>query len=337
PRPRQLRPARHEQRPTGRNARRPAPRRRRMPGPVDARRGPRRAPELPRHLERPAGPDALRRALPGRHRRPRNARGAGRAVAARHRGEAGSGAREPAGRRRRLLARLRRGGGARRGRRARVGRSHRPNRHRRDGAARAGGRARPSRGGAPSRRAGEAVMRMRRLRRGVGTSTAVFALGTALLAPTVLTSSASWTDVEYDAGNLGALDCAPERLGTSTAAGTLLGGTLLGLDLGTLAEVRGLRVSDTGAGAMPDPASASVVPDSDAQAYQNPLVVSAAFDAINLELGELLHLPLETQLGVAGQYGRASADASSAGAAGTITQGGGIDLAAMSAPPDERP
>lgn len=180
-------------------------------------------------------------------------------------------------------------------------------------------------------------MRMRRLRRGVGTSTAVFALGTALLAPTVLTSSASWTDVEYDAGNLGALDCAPERLGTSTAAGTLLGGTLLGLDLGTLAEVRGLRVSDTGAGAMPDPASASVVPDSDAQAYQNPLVVSAAFDAINLELGELLHLPLETQLGVAGQYGRASADASSAGAAGTITQGGGIDLAAMSAPPDERP
>lgn len=180
-------------------------------------------------------------------------------------------------------------------------------------------------------------MRMRGIRRRFGTSGAVLALGAALVAPTVLTSSASWTDIEYGEGALGALDCRLERLGTSTASATLLGGSLLGLDLGTVAEVKGLRVSDTGGGAVPVPGSATVVPDSDGQAFQNPLVVAAAFDAINLDLGGLLKLPLETQLGVAGQYGRASPDAGSASATGTITQGGVIDLAAVSAPPEERP
>ncbi len=178
---------------------------------------------------------------------------------------------------------------------------------------------------------------MRRTPRRLAASTAVLALGAGLVVSTTVPSSAAWTDVEYDRTDLTALDCTLENLGTSTASGTVMGGTLLGLDLGTVSEVRGLRVTDDGTGASADPDSATEVPASGGDAYQNPLVASAAFGAINLDLGEVLRVPLATEAGAYGQYARASDDASSAAASGSITQGGGIDFDAISAPPEERP
>jgi hypothetical protein len=175
------------------------------------------------------------------------------------------------------------------------------------------------------------------IRRRLAAFPAVLAFGAVLIASTVTSSAASWTDAEYDLADVSALDCAAGVSGTSTGSGTLLGGTLLGLDLGAVAEVRGITVSDTGAGAAADPASSTEVPGSDGDAFQNPLVVSAAFGAIGLDLGDVLRVPVSTQLGAYGQYARASGDASSAGAAGTITQGGGVDFDAVSAPPEERP
>jgi hypothetical protein len=178
---------------------------------------------------------------------------------------------------------------------------------------------------------------MRRLPRRLAASTAALAFGAVLVVSTTVPSSAAWTDVEYDRADVATLDCTLENLGTSTASGTVMGGTLLDLDLGTVAEVRGLRVHDDGAGAIPDPDSATEVPASGGDAFQNPFVASAAFGAINLDLGEVLRVPLATEAGAYGQYARASGDASSAAASGTITQGGGIDFDAISAPPEERP
>lgn len=178
---------------------------------------------------------------------------------------------------------------------------------------------------------------MRRTSRHVAAGGAALAFGAVLVVAATVPSSAAWVDREYERGDVAALDCTLENLGTSTASGTVLGGTLLGLDLGTVAEVSGLRVTDDGAGATPDPSTATEVPASDGDAFQNPLVVSAAFDAINLDLGEVLRVPLATEAGAYGQYARASANASSAAASGTITQGGGINFDAISAPPEERP
>lgn len=178
---------------------------------------------------------------------------------------------------------------------------------------------------------------MRRMPRRLAASTATLAIGAVLVVATTVPSSASWTDLEYDRADVAALDCTLEKLGTSTASGTVLGGTLLDLDLGTVAEVRGLRVTNAGTEAIPDPDTATEVPASGGDAFQNPLVASAAFGAINLDLGEVLRVPLATEAGAYGQYARASANASSAAASGTITQGGGINFDAISAPPEERP
>jgi hypothetical protein len=106
---------------------------------------------------------------------------------------------------------------------------------------------------------------------------------------------------------------------------------------GASASIPKVTVTDAGAGAVADPASSTPVPASDDDAFQNPLVVSAAFGAINLNLGTVLQLPLATDMGVYGQYGRASGNASSAGATGAVTQGGAINLDVVSAPPEERP
>lgn len=180
---------------------------------------------------------------------------------------------------------------------------------------------------------------VKRSSRKVVATTAAVALAAVLAGTSLTASSASFTDAEYDTGVVGTLGCtADEQRGTSTALGKLLGGTLLGLDLETLAEVKGVRATDDGTGTVPDPTSAVPVPGSDGDAYQNPLDVELLFEIIELDLTQaLLKLPLRTDVGAYGQYARASADASSAAAAGLVDQGGSINLAAFSAPPDERP
>jgi len=152
----------------------------------------------------------------------------------------------------------------------------------------------------------------------------------------VVASSAAWTDVEWDRAGLAALDCDATGIGSSTASGRLLGGRLLDIDLDELVALEGLRVSSDGLVATPDPSSADPVAGSGGTAWEDPIEVSA-LGAINADLGGLLVLPLDSEVGVVNQYARASGDATSAGAAGVVSDEGAIDLETETDPEDERP
>ncbi len=176
-----------------------------------------------------------------------------------------------------------------------------------------------------------------RARRGASIAVAGLALTSIVATGLVGGSTAAWTDSEWVETASAGLDCTAPGLGTSTAAGTMLGGELLGLDLATIVELDGVRVDNDGTDAAPTPASADPVPASDAEAWRHPLEVSAAFDAINLPLDDVLVLPLDTATGVYHQYARASDDLGSAAAAGAVTDTGGIALDAFSGPQEDRP
>lgn len=176
-------------------------------------------------------------------------------------------------------------------------------------------------------------------RRRVATAASASLVVVLVAAAGVTASAASYTDQEWDTAELAALDCTADGLGSSTASGRLLGGDLLSIDLDSVAELSGVRVDNDGTDATPDPLSADVVAGSDDEAYQNPLDVTA-LSAINLALGGLLVLPLDTPVGVVGQYARADAALSSTGAAGALTDDGAIDLETEDDPfveGDERP
>src|SRR5690606_32965275 len=79
------------------------------------------------------------------------------------------------------------------------------------------------------------------------------------------------------------------------------------------------------------PGGATEVPGSNGEAYRDPLQISA-LGTINLALDDVLVLPLSTPTGVVGQYARASDDATSAGAAGAVTDSGGVDLSIVDTP-----
>lgn len=176
-------------------------------------------------------------------------------------------------------------------------------------------------------------------RRRVATAASASLVVALVAAAGVTASAASYTDQEWDTAEVAALDCTADGLGSSTASGRLLGGDLLSIDLDSVAELSGVRVDNDGTDATPDPLSADVVAGSDDEAYQNPLDVTA-LSAINLALGGLLVLPLDTPVGVVGQYARADAALSSTGAAGAVTDEGAIDLETEDDPfveGDERP
>ncbi len=176
-------------------------------------------------------------------------------------------------------------------------------------------------------------------RRRVATAASASLVVALVAAAGVTASAASYTDQEWDTAEVAALDCTADGLGSSTASGRLLGGDLLSIDLDSVAELSGVRVDNDGTDATPDPLSADVVAGSDDEAYQNPLDVTA-LSAINLALGGLLVLPLDTPVGVVGQYARADAALSSTGAAGAVTDDGAIDLETEDDPfveGDERP
>lgn len=174
------------------------------------------------------------------------------------------------------------------------------------------------------------------MRRAVAAAGSVVALAVVVAATGVQGSLAAWTDAEWDAATAATLDCAVPGAGSSTATGRLLGGTLLGSDLDAVAEVHGVTVTNDGVTAVPDPSTADPVVGSAGQAFQDALTVGA-LQSLELETGNLLVLPLETDTGVYGQYARADRMAGSAGAAGLVTDSGGIDLGPFTAPEDERP
>ena len=148
----------------------------------------------------------------------------------------------------------------------------------------------------------------------------------------VTPSNASWNDREWTAGTAGTItDCIdPEGLFATRGEGKALGGSLLGIDLDTVAEVSGVEVSNNGARAAQDPASADPAgPD----AYANPLDVGV-LSLIDLNLSNILQLPLDTDTGVLGQYAQAQSNGRAAAAAGYVTESGGIALEPSEGYPD---
>lgn len=160
----------------------------------------------------------------------------------------------------------------------------------------------------------------RRRRRGVAAVGVV--LATALVAQTGVVSDASWTDSEWTQSSLGTADCTDSTGAFATRGeGRALSGSVLGIDLDTLAEASGTVVTNDGSSVRFSPESAN---EAGPDAYANPLQV-VALSAVNVDLGRgLLQLPLDNTTGVLGQYGQAQSSGEAVGAGGYVTNGGGI-------------
>lgn len=142
-------------------------------------------------------------------------------------------------------------------------------------------------------------------------------------------TTASWPDTEWVHGApLGTqtLDCGTTTGFASTASGRFLSGELLGTDLDTIVALEGVRTSVDGAGtATVDPADAldqgSTPPT---YTYTDPLEISvlggiAGLDLTGLEVG----LPIGSA-GAVNQYAQASGLGTAAGAAGLVSDSGGV-------------
>ncbi|GMA93625.1 hypothetical protein GCM10025881_04490 [Pseudolysinimonas kribbensis] len=136
----------------------------------------------------------------------------------------------------------------------------------------------------------------------------------------VVPSEASWADRQYDAATVQSVLCTDPGSGTSTGSGTLLGGTLGSTDLSTIASVRGVSATNDGTTTTPTPSTATSLGSG---AYSNPLSVSA-LSGIDADIGPALQLPLTADAGGLNQYARAASDTTSAGAAGAVSNSGGI-------------
>lgn len=156
-------------------------------------------------------------------------------------------------------------------------------------------------------------------------------LSLALVAQAGVTTNASWLDDEWVHQAVGTSDCASPDVNIATRGeGKALGGSLLGIDLDTLAEARGVLVTSNGERSIEATGTAN---DLGGGAYANPLDV-VALSAVEVNLGQgLLQLPLNNETGVLGQFAQAVSAGESRGASGYVTNSGGI----ATAPGDEYP
>ncbi|MGO1543404.1 MAG: choice-of-anchor G family protein [Gulosibacter sp.] len=142
----------------------------------------------------------------------------------------------------------------------------------------------------------------------------------------VTATEASWNESEWVHDRIGTLDCsAPAGQFQTRGEGQFLSGSLLGVDLDNVAEVKGVEVTHDGTDARVDPVDAVGVEPAGNGGYANPLTVET-LETLELQFGEILQLPLNNDLGVVGQYGQASDSGLAAGASGLITESGGIAL-----------
>lgn len=151
-----------------------------------------------------------------------------------------------------------------------------------------------------------------------------------LLASTAVVSNASWNDTEWvHSGTepIGTLNCAdPGNTFTSRGVGRALSGTLLGINLDAVAQASGVTATHNAGVAAHTPEGANEVMGP-VNAWANPLKVEVLGNAIGIDLGSgMLQLPLDNSTGVLGQYGQASAGGQAAGAAGLLSDTGGIGL-----------
>jgi hypothetical protein len=144
----------------------------------------------------------------------------------------------------------------------------------------------------------------------------VAASGAVLATP----SLASWTDVEYVRTDATAADCtAPDSVDT-TAWGRMLTGTLLGADLDPVAGIDGITVENLDPAITSTATTSAVATDLGSDAWSADLALSVLS---GLDVGAGIPLPFDTDTGAYTQYGRATSDGLSVGAAGSITTAAG--------------
>lgn len=164
-------------------------------------------------------------------------------------------------------------------------------------------------------------------KRKLATSAAGVVLATALVAQLSVVSNASWNDSEaVHAPEIGTSDCsAPKGAFATRSEGKLISGSLLGIPLETVADVRGVTTTNNGSDhSQVVPAGTPETPVG-SDAYSNPLNISAV-NIAHLDVTGLLELPLDTQTGVVGQYSQAVSNGQAVAASGTVADDGGISL-----------
>lgn len=164
--------------------------------------------------------------------------------------------------------------------------------------------------------------RLRRLRTAGGIAGFTITAVVAATLPGISLTNASWNDQEYDHGALGAENCATATNFATRGAGKLIGGSVGGINLDTLASVNGVVVNNGSGGIGVFPSGANSLGN---DAYANPLQVSA-LGTIDASLGTLLQLPTGQDAGVLNQYAQAHTNGSSAGASGLVSNSGGVAL-----------
>ncbi len=171
------------------------------------------------------------------------------------------------------------------------------------------------------------MSRLIRNRRGVGGVAAAVLVSTALVAQGGIATDATWNDAEWahaPATAVGTSDCAAAAGHfAARGEGRALSGSLLGVDLDTIAEAEGVTVTNNGERTL----HTAGAPVSGLEgAFRDPLTVNA-LTALQLPLTGLLELPTDNSTGVVGQFGQARTDGLAHGAGGYVTDSGGIDLA----------
>lgn len=164
------------------------------------------------------------------------------------------------------------------------------------------------------------------LRRSIASIAAVMFASLALVAQQGIITDASWTDAEWVQGKVVTTPKCSAATGqfATRGEGRVLSGGLLGINLDSLVEASGVEVTHNGDRSKETRGVATSLGN---DAYANPLNV-VALSAVNVNLGQgILQLPLNNNLGALGQYGQAHSTGVSTGAAGYVTNTGGIGLA----------
>lgn len=157
---------------------------------------------------------------------------------------------------------------------------------------------------------------------------------------TVTATTAAWNDTEWVHGEgLGTsvLDCGTTEGFAATSYGRFLSGQLLGQNLDPLATLEPMALAVDGAGTLEvEPSDAIAVGPQPPYTYVNPLQVSALGGIVGLNLTGLgVGLPVGSA-GAVNQYAQVAGGGGAAGAAGLVTDSGGV-LVSASTPGNQLP
>lgn len=142
---------------------------------------------------------------------------------------------------------------------------------------------------------------------------------------TVRPTDATWLDEEWVTAEASTIDCeAPGGLVAGSARGRVFSGSLLGLDLDTVAALDGVTATTDGTTASASPAAASPVAGLD-DAWADPLDLALVAGILGLSTAGIT-LPVDTPVGVVGQFAQAHGAGDFVGAAGAVNDSGLLEL-----------